>query len=76
MSFVSITLEFIVYKNLIIMTLKAQATLESSITQLQDELHTKTAELDRLHTDMKQALTQTSTLKQVLLIAKSVAVIL
>ena len=74
MSFVSITLEFIVYK--IIVTLKAQATLESSITQLQDELHTKTAELDRLHTDMKQALTQTSTLKQVLLIAKSVAVIL
>ena len=61
MSFESIALEFIV----IIMTLKAQATLESSVTQLQDELHTKTAELDRLHTDMKQALTQTSTLKQV-----------
>lgn len=49
------------------MTLKAQATLESSVAQLQNELHTKTAELDRLHTDMKQALTQTSTLKQVLL---------
>ena len=74
MSFVSIALEFIV----IIMTLKAQVTLESSVIQLQDELHTKTAELDRLHADMKQALTQTSTLKQVLLInhSSTVAVIL
>jgi DNA anti-recombination protein RmuC len=54
-----------------ILTSKAQTTLESNIAQLQDELHTKTAELNRLHTDMKQALTQTSTLKQVLLLSCS-----
>ena len=39
--------------------------MESSIAQLQEELHMKTAELNSLHTDMKQALTQTATLKQV-----------
>ena len=42
-----------------------QGTLESNISDLQDELHSKTSELNRLQTEMKLALNEKATLKQV-----------
>ena len=39
--------------------------MESQINDLKDELHSKTSELNRLHSEMKQALQDKATLKQV-----------